>query len=58
MLRSSVLLVAVLITAPVLWQALVSQSIGVDTAVVRFLIAVPIAGLLLGAVRFAGRRRG
>lgn len=57
MFRGSVLLVALLFSAPVLWQALVTQSIGMDTAVVRFLLAVPVAGLLVGGVRMAGSRR-
>jgi hypothetical protein len=58
MLRGSVLLVALLFSAPVLWQAVVDQSVGLDTAVIRFLIAVPVAALLVGGVRLASRRRG
>ena len=58
MFRGSVLLVALLFSAPVLWQALVSQTVALDTAVLRFFIAVPVAALLLAGVRFAGRRRG
>jgi hypothetical protein len=56
MLRGSVLLVAVLFSAPVLWQALVDQSVGIDTAIVRFLLAVPVAALLVGGVRMAANR--
>jgi hypothetical protein len=57
MLRGSVLFVALLFTAPVLWHALVTQTVGLDTAVVRFLIAVPVAAVLVGGVRIASRRR-
>lgn len=58
MLRGSVLLLALAFTAPVLWQAFVDQSISVDAALVRFLVALPVAAVLLGAVRVATRRRG
>jgi hypothetical protein len=58
MFRGSVLLVALVFSTPVLWQALVTQSVGLDTAVIRFLIAIPVAALLVGGVRLAGRRRG
>ncbi|HZC72968.1 MAG TPA: hypothetical protein VE442_19885 [Jatrophihabitans sp.] len=57
MFRGSVLLLALLFTAPVLWQALVTQTVGVDTALLRFFIAVPVAALLLALLRFASRRR-
>ncbi len=57
MLRGSVLVVAFVFTAPVFWEAFVTQTIGVDTAIVRFLIAVPVAAVLLAGVRMAGRRR-
>jgi hypothetical protein len=36
-----------------MWQALVDQTISVETALVRFLIAVPVAAILLGLVRSA-----
>ena len=58
MFRGSVLLVAFVFSAPVLWRALVTQSVGLDTAVIRFLIAIPVAALLVGGVRLAGRHRG
>ena len=57
MLRGSVLLVALALSAPVLWQALVDGTVTVDAAVVRFLIAVPVAGVLCGLVRLAFSRR-
>ena len=53
MFRGSVLLCALLFSAPTLWQALVDQTVSVENALVRFLIAVPVAGLLLGLVRTA-----
>ena len=56
MLRGSVLLVALAFTAPVLWQALMDQTISVDSALVRFLIALPVAAILMGGLRLATRR--
>jgi hypothetical protein len=56
MLRGSVLLCALVFAAPSLWAALVDQSISVDAAVIRFLIAIPVAAILLGLVRTAMRR--
>ena len=57
MFRGSVLLCALLFSAPTLWQALVDQTVSVENALVRFLIAVPVAGLLLGLVRTAMRKQ-
>jgi hypothetical protein len=57
MLRGSVLLCALLFSAPTLWQALVDQSISIDAALVRFLIAIPVAAALLGLVRSAMRKQ-
>jgi hypothetical protein len=57
MLRGSVLVLAFLICSPVLWQAFVSQTISIDAALVRFLLAVPVAGILLGLVRMAAGNR-
>lgn len=57
MLRGSVLLAALLFSAPTLWQAFVQQDISVDTAIVRFLVALPVAAVLIGAVRLATRQR-
>lgn len=53
MFRGSVLLCALLFAAPTMWQALVDQTISVETALIRFLIAVPVAAILLGLVRSA-----
>jgi hypothetical protein len=57
MFRGSVLVCALLFSAPTLWQALVDQSISVEAAVVRFLIAIPVAAVLLGLVRMAMRKQ-
>jgi hypothetical protein len=56
MFRGSVLLCALLFSLPTLWQALVDQTISVETAVIRFLIAVPVAAVLLALVRTAMER--
>jgi hypothetical protein len=58
MLRGSVLGLALLFSAPTIWQALADQTISVQTALIRFLIAVPIAAVLLGLVRTAMKRTG
>jgi hypothetical protein len=42
---------------PTIWSALVDRTITVDTAIVRFLIALPVAAVLLALVRSATRRR-
>lgn len=57
MLRAPVLLVALLISSPIIWQALVDGSVSVETAVVRFLIAIPVAAVLCGLVRLAATHR-
>jgi hypothetical protein len=57
MFRGSTLLLALLISSPVLWQALTDSSISATAAVVRFLIAIPVAGVLLGLVRTAASHR-
>lgn len=53
MLRWSTIVLALLLSAPTLWKALVEQTLPIDTAVLRFLLAVPIAAILLGLVRAA-----
>ena len=57
MFRGSVLLLALLISMPVMWQAFVGQTIGIDQALVRFVLAVPVAALLLGLLRLAAGNR-
>lgn len=56
MFRGSVLALALIFSAPTIWQALAEQTVSVDQAVFRFLIAVPIAAVLLGLVRASMRR--
>lgn len=53
MFRWSVLGLALVFSAPTIWAAFGTQTIGVDQALVRFLICLPIAGVLLGLVRAA-----
>jgi hypothetical protein len=55
-LRWSVLLFALLVNAPELWRALVRQTIGVDAAVIHFLLAIPVGAVLLGLLRAATAR--
>lgn len=57
MFRGSVLVCALLFSAPTLWTALVDQTVSVDAALVRFLIAIPVAAILLGLVRSAMRKQ-
>ncbi|BBH64961.1 hypothetical protein ACTI_16460 [Actinoplanes sp. OR16] len=58
MIRPSVLLFALLMTAPALYRLLVDQ-LDLLQVLIRFLIAVPIAAVLLAGVRFilAGYRK-
>jgi membrane protein implicated in regulation of membrane protease activity len=51
MFRGSVLLLAVLISAPALWSTFVAQSMSVYVGLLRFLIAVPIAAVMLMLMR-------
>jgi hypothetical protein len=49
---------ALVFSAPTLWQAFVTEHISVDTALVRFLIAIPVAAVLLAIVRVAAKPAG
>jgi hypothetical protein len=51
MIRPSVLLFALLISAPALYRYVVDQ-LDVTALLIRFLIAVPVAALLMAALRF------
>jgi len=51
MIRPSVLLFALLMSAPALYR-FVLDEIDITEALLRFLIAVPIAAILLAALRF------
>lgn len=52
MIRPSVLWLAAAMAAPALWRAFVSQTLDVPSALLRFLIAVPIAAVLVAMFRF------
>ncbi|MEO6502386.1 MAG: hypothetical protein ABIQ09_10805 [Jatrophihabitantaceae bacterium] len=47
MLRPAVLGLAVLLSTPALWAAFAAGSMGVTAALIRFLIAVPVAALMV-----------
>lgn len=51
MIRPSVLLFALLMSAPALYRFVLDQ-IDISEALLRFIIAVPIAAILLAALRF------
>lgn len=51
MFRYSTLVLAILISAPALWQGFVTGEVSTTTALVRFLIAVPVSAVLLGVLR-------
>lgn len=55
MLRRSVLILAFVITLPMLWAALVTGSASLESVGIRFLIAIPVAAILLAIVRWATR---
>lgn len=57
MFRRSVLIVAFVFCAPVLWSALVDGSITLESAGIRFLIALPVAAVLVALVRAASTHR-
>ena len=58
--RWSTLLVAALIASPALYHAFVTQDMDYGDALTRFLIAVPVAAIMLAVMRglAAGYRRG
>ena len=58
MFRRSTLICALLFSAPALWRALVSDTGSIEDAGIRFLVAVPLAAMLLALVRAAARRVG
>jgi hypothetical protein len=51
MLRPSVLGLAILLSTPALWSAFAVGSMGITTALIRFLIAMPVAALMLHLLR-------
>ncbi len=56
-MRPSVLVLALLVSAPSVWAALGTQQISVETALVHFLVAVPVMAVLSGLVRLAMQAR-
>jgi hypothetical protein len=55
MFKPSVLALAVLLSSTALWSAFVDGSLDVTTALIRFLIAVPVAGLMVYAFNLVVR---
>lgn len=51
MIRPAVLVLATLMAGPAIWSALVTQTLDVQSALLRFLIAVPIAAVMLALLR-------
>ena len=51
MLRPSVLGLALLLSAPALWAAFAAGSLDMTTALIRFLIAMPVAALMVALLR-------
>ncbi len=56
MSRKAALGLALVVSAPALYQALWTQTIGVQTAAIRFLIALIACAVLVGAVETAMSR--
>ncbi|SDY81758.1 hypothetical protein SAMN05444365_103578 [Micromonospora pattaloongensis] len=51
LIRPAALGLATLMAGPALWRAFVTQTLDVQSALTRFLIAVPIAAIMLAALR-------
>jgi hypothetical protein len=51
LIRPSTVLLALAISSPALWQALVTGTLPVTDALIRFLIALPVAIVMLSALR-------
>ncbi|HEU5474233.1 MAG TPA: hypothetical protein VFV67_26600 [Actinophytocola sp.] len=51
MFRFSTIALAAIMASPALWQAFVTESLDPTDALIRFLIAVPIAAVLLAIPR-------
>lgn len=49
MFKPSVLLLALLLSSTALWSAFVDGSMSVTTALIRFLIAVPVSAIMIYA---------
>lgn len=55
MFKPSVLALAVLLSSTALWSAFVDGSMSVTTALIRFLIAVPVAAVMVYAFNLVVR---
>ena len=58
MFKPSVLVLAVLLSSTALWSAFVDGSLDVTTALIRFLIAVPVAAVMVYAFNLVLRSNG
>jgi len=58
MFRPSTLVLALVFAAPVLWQGFTDPQADTVAVLLRFLIALPVAAVLLGLVRMAAGRAG
>ncbi len=56
MFRPSTLVVALLFSAPVLWQGFSDPNADLVAVLLRFLVAIPAAAALLSLVRLAATR--
>jgi hypothetical protein len=52
LIRPATLLLAAAMAGPALWRAFVTEDLDIDSALTRFLIAVPAAMVMLAALRF------
>ena len=55
--RPSVLFVALLFSSPVLYRGLTDESMDMTTVLTHFLVAIPVAAVLLALVRLAAAGR-
>jgi hypothetical protein len=55
MFKPSVLVLALLLSSTALWSAFVDGSMSVTTALIRFLIAVPVSALMIHAFNLVVR---
>jgi hypothetical protein len=52
LIRPSALWFAVVLSLPAFFQSLILQTLDLTDALIRFLVAVPVAGLLLAGFRY------
>jgi len=58
LIRPAALLLALVMASPALYQAFVTETMSVQAALTRFLLAVPVAALMLAALRFVVKGYG